>query len=701
MLRHDGIRGFLFVFLSFFLFELILLPHYGTDWDTINHLPRGQAYLRYIFTGEQTYKALPEYIEYYQKEDALFFSPDKPKESIPKRSIYQIDGYDASYFLKKDIGHPPLSDILSALFNVILFQNTRLINDIDSYHVYVITMASVLVAFVFSWTRKRFGNLASIVATLSLIFYPLFLGESHFNLKDIPEATFYSLTLIFFYEGLVRKRLLFIAFSAASFGFAWGTKFNILFSLFTIIPFILFQRVSFKQYKPLLPALYIFPLVSTIIFFGSWPYLWNDPVHKFFEIVNYYKTIGINTNFDKSFVHLGFNTYALQWILYTTPLVTLFFTSCGIVYALIKGLKEKEKAVLFVLLWLSIPIFRVTIPNAGIYGGVRQIMEFIPAMAILSGIGANYIAILLNGYIVKRLKQFNNSTIQQFPSKTTLLILQAICILAFLPITLKLISIHPNENVYFNPLIGGLKGAKEREIPYWGNNFGNAYRQAVAWINQNAEKGSTLVLAQELMPNLPKLLVRSDLKYGNNLRSGYIRNGEYVIGLDYGLATNRSYYSSRYYNRYLNPVYQIKVDETSILNIWINNLSHTKKGFIQEEKTTDISYKPTDRGILVDLKRPLYISKIQWSFLNFKCAPPQQIYFNVSADGNNWYKTPHVLPEDLPIPILDRQPVGNTITYPFAAEYAQYIYIIIDPENSCPKNIQSLSVFHLPEAHQR
>lgn len=684
MLLHNKIKGFLFVFfvfLSFFFFELMLLPHYGTDWDTINHLPRGQAYLRYIFTGEQTYKALPEYIEYYQKEDALFFSPDKPKESIPKRSVYQIDGYDASYFLKKDGGHPPLSDIFSSAFNVILFQQARLINDIDSYHVYIIFVASLLVATLFWWTRKHYGSFAALITVLSLIFYPLFLGESHFNVKDIPQASFYSLTLIFFYEGLVRKRLLFIVFSAVSFGFAWGTKFNILFSLFTIIPFIFFQRASFKQYKPLLPALYIFPLVSAIIFFGSWPYLWNDPVHKFFEIINYYKTIGINTNFDKSFVYLGFNTYALQWIFYTTPLVTLFFTSCGIAYALIKGLKEKEKTVLFVLLWLSIPILRVTMPNAGIYGGVRQIMEYIPPLAILAGIGAAYLVSTLRRLI-----------------DTPLLLLQCLVVLSFFPIALKLISIHPNENVYFNPLIGGLKGAKEREIPYWGNNFGNAYRQAVVWINQNAEKGSTLVLAQELMPNLPKLFVRNDLKYGNNLRSGYIRNGEYVIGLDYGLAANRSYYSSRYYNRYLNPVYQIKVDETSILNIWMNNLSHTKKGFIQEKKTTDINYKPTDRGILVDLKRPLYISKIQWSFSNFECVPAQQIYFNVSADGNNWYKTPHVLPEDLPIPILDRQPAGNTVTYPFAAEYARYIYIIIEPQEACVKKIESVDVFYLPQA---
>ena len=126
-------------------------------------------------------------------------------------------------------------------------------------------------------------------------------------------------------------------------------------------------------------------------------------------------------------------------------------------------------------------------------------------------------------------------------------------------------------------------------------------------------------------------------------------------------------------------------------------MAHTKKGFIREEKMTDLAYRLTDRGILVDLKRPVYVSKILWSFSTVACTPSKQIYFDISTDGNKWYKTPHVLPEDLPIPILARQPVGNTITYPFAAENARYIYIIIDPQESCTKKVESIDVFYLPE----
>ena len=239
MLSLGGIKGFLFVFLSFFLFELILLPHYGTDWDTINHLPRGQAYLRYMLTGDPTYKKLPDYVEYHQKENTLFFSPSKPKDQIPRRSLYQISGYGASYFLKKDGGHPPLSDIFSSIFNVVLFQEARLINDIDSYHVYTVFMAALLVAAIFWWTKKNYDTFTALVAALSLILYPLFLGESHFNVKDIPQASFFSLMIIFLYEGITRKKNSLLVLSAVFFGCSWGTKFNILFSPLIMLPWII------------------------------------------------------------------------------------------------------------------------------------------------------------------------------------------------------------------------------------------------------------------------------------------------------------------------------------------------------------------------------------------------------------------------------------------------------------------------------
>jgi hypothetical protein len=50
---------------------------------------------------------------------------------------------------------------------------------------------------------------------------------------------------------------------------------------------------------------------------------------------------------------------------------------------------------------------------------------------------------------------------------------------------------HPNEYVYFSPIIGGIDGAwKKYETDYWGNSV----RQAVEWIQENIKPDSENVI---------------------------------------------------------------------------------------------------------------------------------------------------------------------------------------------------------------
>ena len=51
----------LIVFFSFFAAGLLTLKDYGISWDEPVHYQRGQAYLRYIITGQRDYKKLPLY----------------------------------------------------------------------------------------------------------------------------------------------------------------------------------------------------------------------------------------------------------------------------------------------------------------------------------------------------------------------------------------------------------------------------------------------------------------------------------------------------------------------------------------------------------------------------------------------------------------------------------------------------------------
>ena len=583
------IYGTMVVFFIVLLVGLTTIKDYGINWDEPVHYLRGQAYLRYFLTGKKNYDDLPKLRSHYSKFDRYQLPTDitYENESSFRRSIYQFDREGKrlmfSWFIDNDSGHPPLNGILASFFNYILYQKLGVFGDMESYHVFIVFVSAMLTASVFLFTAYYYGIFSALVASFTLFLYPLFFSESHFNIKDPVEASFYSIAIIIFVNGVIKEKWKLLLISAVFFGFALGTKFNIFFALITIFFWLViykFEKLKKREWPfsiSITMAIISIPFISSAILFFSWPFLWKNSWQHFLSILSYYKDIGTTSYQVKRGIFLGFNTYALQWILFTTPLVTLFLSTFGIVFAFLRGFKEKEKTALLVLFWLVVPIARVTMPNAGIYGGVRQIMEFVPAMAILAGIGARYIVTLLQGSIVLYKKQLNNKTIQQLSPKTTLLALQVLSILMFVPITLKLISIHPNENVYFNPLIGGLRGAKERNLPDWGTTLGSVNKQGVDWLNVYAEPDAKLTLIKGFTSNIPRTMLREDINFYDKYYSGNKMRGEYLMEvIDYRWNED-ILEEKRKYLQTLKPLFEVKVDDTTILTIWKNDEKHSGK----------------------------------------------------------------------------------------------------------------------------
>ncbi len=672
----------------FFVLGIVTLPGYGINWDTINHLPRGQAYLHYFLTGKKDFSDLPKYFDgwqkpgqwYWQDPDYLRVKTDLPNNSAPDRSLYQIDSMDLDYFLKSDgDGHPPLSDILSSFFNEILFRRLKLVNDIDSYRVYGLLLASITVGLVFYWASQIYGKVAGLAAAFILASYPLFWSESHFNTeKDIPETAYWTLFMFSFWKGITTKNWKWIILSGVLFGLALGTKLNIIFAAFVVAPWFfiylfrsggLLKNVKFflKEKKVVL-SLILIPVIGFGILILSWPHLWNDPIGGILKMIGFYKTIG-TTNAVTSNI-LGLDTYAIKWIFYTTPVVTLLLLGVGLVAYAFSFKKDKEGTVLLFIFWLLIPIFRVVAPGSNIYGGVRQIMEYIPAMALV-GAGGFY------------------ALTKYFNKKLSLVLVFVI----FTPIILKIVSIHPNENVYFNHLIGGLKGAKSEAIPYWGFSFGSPYRQAASWLNKNVDSGASLVYTFDLIPNMPRIWLRTDINLYNALRSGFLRKGEYAMGLVYQGTDTRSYYDM-YLEKFINPVYQIKVDDTAILKIWKNDEKYLRSEYTNEKKHTDVAFRK-DLGILTfDLKSVVYLSHLDIVYGQKNCESLTGADVQTSIDGKIWITAPGRLPDDWRLPIIGEQPKNGKMVEPFVGQEARYIRFLLAPENTCLKNVLSADVYY-------
>lgn len=626
--------------LTYMLIGIVSLPEYGVNWDESTHFGRGYAILHFFLTGEKDYK-------------------NESKNESTRRSFYQSDAYTFTFFEEKFSqnqpltvgGHPPIGGFFAALFNSIFYQKLGILGDIESFHLYSIVISGVFIGFLFFFVTDVYGLFPALVTAISLITYPLFLGESRFNIKDVPEACFFGMTMICFYYAISKKRLRWVIATALFFGLGLATKLNILFAL----PIMFLWGIFAKNRKILLQSFFVVPLVGVAIFLGSWPMLWADPIKRLAEVYAYYKTIGTNIHFDSQFLTIfRLNTYAGQWILYTTPLVILFFCLFGIVGALKRISSEKYKVSLLVLFWFVTPIARVTLPHTNIYGGVRQIMEYIPPMAILAGIGAKYM-----------LDKFKNYRF----------VVQIVIIGLFIPIIFKMISMHPNESVYFNTIIGGLKGAAARNIPGWGNSLGSTYRQGVKWLNEHAEKGAKLATGFGLRSNIALIDLRSDIRFENRFRSGPKHDGEYIIEVTHE-GTQEGSYMRTYLDHFLTPVYELTVEGVPVLKIWENDFIHTKQEYQKEQYTLSVtSFKQNQHTLFIDIGKVVSLTKIDIRLpKSSSCIEPIEGYTQLANKPQDWSAiTPwfYQIQED-----------GNYL-FLFSANPARYIKMTVTDDNVC------------------
>ncbi len=549
--------------LGFFILGFLTLSHYGVSWDDAIHLRRGQAYLYYFLTGNKSYQDLSDI-------DLQGTNGDPNEIPIPRRSFYQNDYHNGEFWLKyKDLGHPPLSDELAALSNYIFFQKLGILDDISAHHLFNILASSVLVFVVVAFASSTFGPFAASIAFLALATYPLFWSEAHFNVKDPPQAAFFAATVWSFYNSLKNGSLRWLVISIVFFALGLGTKLNILFLPIILVSYLLYRyrgKISSpNKIASSIPKLYIVILLATpFIILGIltllWPSLQQGWPQSLLKIFNFYRESGIGTQYQPDrFFLFGFNTYPMQWILFTTPPLVLALSGIGI-FSAFRNRNSYKGVTLLWLLWFIIPIARVSFPGTVIYGGIRQILEFLPALALLAGLGAWQLSIWLRNNLMVKIG----------------------LMLAFLWPVIVLVKLHPNENVYFNSLIGGLPGAKERNFPSWGNSFGNAYFQGIKWINTNAPKDAKLALIQGTPANAPVILLRKDINYiysdtsDKSYFSGDAKEGEYLMELTFDDTYKPDSEAWRYVEKYLVPVYEVKVEGVPILKIWKNDLEHTK-----------------------------------------------------------------------------------------------------------------------------
>ena len=153
-------------------------------------------------------------------------------------------------------------------------------------------------------------------------------------------------------------------------------------------------------------------------------------------------------------------TYLPKWLLYTSPLGVLL----GLLFTVTVN-REQRRAVILLAAAALFPWIYAVIKGSVLYDGMRHFLFIYPLGVILAAGGwTNLIRIF-------RQRQ-----------RLGLVIVVCLAVFGFADPVRFHIKNHPNQVVYFNPLLGGVSGAFANfELDYWGN----CYAEAVDWIEAN------------------------------------------------------------------------------------------------------------------------------------------------------------------------------------------------------------------------
>jgi len=131
---------------------------------------------------------------------------------------------------------------------------------------------------------------------------------------------------------------------------------------------------------------------------------------------------------------------------------------------------QRLRAVFWVptVLAAFVPIVVFMLMRPTIYNGIRHFLFVIPPMAVIAAFAAD------------RLWQIS----EQWGRKAGQLFAAALTVLGVVYVW-QLASLHPNQYVYYNQFIGGMRGAVGKfELDYWGNSLHEATEELIAFVER-------------------------------------------------------------------------------------------------------------------------------------------------------------------------------------------------------------------------
>lgn len=322
------------------------------------------------------------------------------------------------------------------------------------------------------------GWQAGLLTLILMAFSPRFFGESMNNPKDITMAAGYMITYVFiikFLKQLPKPTLKTAIGLGLSIGMAMGIRIGglllipYLFLFYGMAMWMLLgsEVFNFSKFGENIWPSFKFALLASVMgYFVSllfWPYGLVAPFSHPFEALNVAQKFPVQIRILFEGASISSTEvpwhYIPKWMLISTPLFGLI----GLVlsFILVPQMAREKKLLLLGFLYFTIvfPIGYVIYKKSVLYDTMRHFFFVYPSIIMLAALAFNYIINILS----KNMK---------YAAVAVLLVLVA------LPARFMFAN-HPNEYVYFNEIVGGIKGAYGN---YETDYYMNSVKQCADWM---------------------------------------------------------------------------------------------------------------------------------------------------------------------------------------------------------------------------
>lgn len=400
-----------------------------------------------------------------------------------------------------------------------------LLSEAEAFRLPANLFAGIMVALVYLFGLQAWSRRAGLIAAMLSLAAPRFFFHAQLSCFDAPVVTTWLATIYAYWRSLDEPRWAWK--TGLFFGLALATKHNGFFLPAILLAHYLWVRRDAWLHRrvPPFPLAFLWlAILGPLVEIGHWPWLWFDTVARLREYLAFHlhhvyynmEFLGANYNkppFPKSFpfvmtaLTLPATTIALalggsawlvgRWwlrrrIVSDQPFAPATWTRPAAGRATSPGLLVGLNAVF--------PMAIISFTGAPIFGATKHWLAALPFLALLAGVGADRLAILVA---------------EQLPSlgRRPRLFSTVLVLLAVMPAAAETWRSHPYGLSHYNLLAGGPAGGASLGMnrQFWGYST----RGILPWLNAQAPRGAPVYWHDTNQPilnmNVREQLLRSDI----------------------------------------------------------------------------------------------------------------------------------------------------------------------------------------------